>query len=560
MRVMLLSSAFNGLTQRVWLELREADPLGQPVERRAQQHHPHRAPPAPVCPFMRERIPEQVWRRWPTVVIHPGPVGDRGPSSLDWAITEGARSWGVTALQAVEELDAGPVWASRQFRLPPDPITKSALYAGPVTDAAVELVHEVVARAADPAFVPCTAPVAVGRARPAMRQSDREFCWSDSTEHIVRRVRAADGSPGVRTTLRGCAVSVFDAHRGPDLPDGEPGAVVGRRHGAVLVRTGDASVWIGQLRAVDAVKLPATLALPGGADGVPALQRTTLGSAGGTGDGTGFREIEYRRHGRVGVLSFDVSNGAMSTQECRRLAAAVRRAAARDTRVLVLRGGRTFSNGIHLNVIEAADDPAAAAWLNINAINDVCREILRVTDQLVVSALTGGAGAGGVMLALGADRVLLRDRAVLNPHYATMGLYGSEYWTYVLPRRVGRERAEQLTGECLPLGAAEAVRIGLADSVLSGPGQDVDDAVLDDAGRLAGRDDYGRRLARKRARRADDERRRPLESYRIRELAEMSRDIHDDRHGFAAARRAFVTKQPRSADVRSTRGPRSACG
>jgi putative two-component system hydrogenase maturation factor HypX/HoxX len=41
-----------------------------------------------------------------------------------------------------------------------------------------------------------------------------------------------------------------------------------------------------------------------------------------------------------------------------------------------------------------------------------------------------------------------------------------------------------------------------------------------------------------------DERHRPLETYRIRELAEMSHDIFDDRHGFAAARHAFVMKQP----------------
>ena len=56
----------------------------------------------------------------------------------------------------------------------------------------------------------------------------------------------------------------------------------------------------------------------------------------------------------------------------------------------------------------------------------------------VVVAVGGNAGAGGVMLALGADRVVLRDGVVLNPHYRTMGLFGSEYWTYVLPRRIGR--------------------------------------------------------------------------------------------------------------------------
>ena len=40
--------------------------------------------------------------------------------------------------------------------------------------------------------------------------------------------------------------------------------------------------------------------------------------------------------------------------------------------------------------------------------------------------------------ALAADRVYARDDVVLNPYYRHMGgLYGSEYWTYLLPRRVG---------------------------------------------------------------------------------------------------------------------------
>ncbi|NBH11974.1 hypothetical protein GTY80_53125, partial [Amycolatopsis sp. SID8362] len=51
-------------------------------------------------------------------------------------------------------------------------------------------------------------------------------------------------------------------------------------------------------------------------------------------------------------------------------------------------------------------------------------------------------------------------------------------------------------------------------------------------------------LARKRAARAADERRRPLETYRVRELAEMTGDIFDDHRGFARARRAFLANQP----------------
>jgi putative two-component system hydrogenase maturation factor HypX/HoxX len=264
---------------------------------------------------------------------------------------------------------------------------------------------------------------------------------------------------------------------------------------------------------------------------------------GGPDDLVGRHEITYQRLGDVGVLRFDFYNGAMSTGQCRRLATAVRHATRQPTKVLVLRGGEVFSNGIHLNVIHTAQSPALEAWHNINAIDDVCREIITCTSQLVVMSLGGNAGAGGVMLALGADHVLARDGVVLNPHYLTMGLYGSEYWTYVLPRRVGEIEAARLTQGCLPIGAADAARIGLADHVVTGAPAEFEETVLEFAAWLAERADYGRLLERKRSSRDADERRKPLEAYRAEELAEMSRDIFDDRSGFAEARDAFVSKR-----------------
>jgi putative two-component system hydrogenase maturation factor HypX/HoxX len=545
-RILLLCSSFNGLTQRVWTDLR-AD--GHEVaSRTAESDDAMRSavadvdPDVIICPFLKERIPDDVWASRPTVVLHPGPEGDRGPSSLDWAISDAEPEWGVTALGAIGEMDAGPIWGTRTFALPTDPPRKSALYAGPVTEAAAALAIQVAAQVSDPNFVPrpldYSRPGVRGRLRPVMRRPDRAFSWSDPTEHVLRRIRAADGSPGVHTELAGLPVSVFDAHRGPATP-GAPGTIALRRHGAVLVRTGDGALWIGHLRQTGTrIKLPATTVLRDRLAGVPESLEP-LGAP-----STGYREITYHRHGPVGVVGFDFYNGAMSTAQCQRLAAALRSAAAQDTSVLVLRGGQFFSNGIHLNVIEARPDAAAEAWRNINAINDVCREIITCTHQLVVAAVGGNAGAGGVMLGLGADQVLVRSGVVLNPHYRTMGLSGSEYWTYTLPRRVGAAEAHRLTGECLPIGAAEAASTGLADAVLPAAPDEFDAAVLEHAFRLATADGLGQRLAAKVAARAADERHRPLETYRIRELAEMSHDIFDDRHGFAAARHAFVTKQP----------------
>ncbi len=571
LEILLLCSAFNGLSQRAWIELSSAGHhvsvrlAGRPDAMSATVTAVD--PDLVICPFLRERVPSDVWERYRTIIVHPGPVGDRGPSSLDWAIVDGESRWGVTALQAVEEMDAGPIWAERTFDVPAD-VRKSSLYNEAVADAAIAVINEVVAKAIDPAFSPTpldhvdrVGDVA-GRSRPSMMQRDRAFSWAESTRDIIRRIRSADGSPGVHTELCGVPVSVFDAAEGP-VVSGKVGVAAVRHNGAVLVPAGDGSVWIGHVRRLDAadgsaVKLPAALALGDLIDEVPEVEEPLVPCRAGP------SEISYRRLGDVGILTFDFYNGAMSTSQCRRLVVAVQRAMAQSTRVLVIGGGESFSNGIHLNVIEAAPDPAAEAWRNINAINDVCRQIITCTTQIVVSSVRGNAGAGGVMMALGADRVVVRDGVVVNPHYRTMGLFGSEYWTYVLPRRVGHEPAAALTRDCLPVGSHEAVSIGLADRVLPRDRADYDDAVIDEAMRLATGTGYDAVLAAKQRARAESERRRPLETYRIQELAEMSRDIFDDRHGFATLRRAFVHKHGPSStpahllELPATVGHRSA--
>src|SRR5262249_51790384 len=56
---------------------------------------------------------------------------------------------------------------------------------------------------------------------------------------------------------------------------------------------------------------------------------------------------------------------------------------------------------------------------------------------------------------------------VLNSHYRSMRLYGSEYWTYTLPRRVGPMRALKLTESCQPIGAQAACQIGFIDDAFA---------------------------------------------------------------------------------------------
>jgi putative two-component system hydrogenase maturation factor HypX/HoxX len=219
--------------------------------------------------------------------------------------------------------------------------------------------------------------------------------------------------------------------------------------------------------------------------------------------------------------------------------------------VIVLFGGRDFwSNGIHLNLIEAAPDPAQESWLNINAMNDLVLAILTATEHVTVAAMYGSAGAGGLMMALAADRVFGREGIVLNPHYKGMGgLYGSEYWTYTLPKRVGGSVARQLTDECLPVSVHEARKMGLIDDVIVQDNYGVnnfkqfEDQIRRIVAKFAAQERATGLSKLKQAIRVVDEERKPLAQYRHEELEEMKRNFWGPDPSYHVARSAFVHKR-----------------
>jgi putative two-component system hydrogenase maturation factor HypX/HoxX len=559
MRILFLAHSFNSLAQRLWAEL-ERDGHEVTLELDVNDRVTEEAvglarPELVVAPFLKRAIPESVWRRHRCLVVHPGIEGDRGPSALDWAVQEGEREWGVTVLEANGEMDAGDVWATRTF--PMREASKGSIYRNEVAEAAVAAVRvaiERIGRGESPRPLDYAQPGVRGRARPPMKQADRAIDWKrDDTATVLRRIRAADGMPGVRDEIRGVACHLFDAH--PEVPlvarfaGAAPGDVVATRDGAVLRRTVGGAVWITHLKRAatgpePTLKLPATEVLGDALDGVPELPLAADAAV----DAPTWRPIVYEARGHVGVLRFPFYNGAMSTGQCEALRAEVARARARPIRVLVLAGGPDFwSNGIHLNAIEASARPAEASWRNIEAMNDLVREILAADRQITIAALQGNAGAGGCFLALAADRVVARRGAVLNPHYKAMGnLYGSEYWTYLLPRRVGEARAREIVEGRLPLVAADAQAIGLVDEAFGAAPSSFLDEVLERAVALAGAPDFEAALADKRRRRAADEAAKPLARYREEELARMKLNFYGFDPSYHVARYHFVHKLPKA--------------
>ncbi len=482
----------------------------------------------------------------------------------------GETEWGATALQAVEEMDAGDIWATHNF--PVRQASKASLYRREVTQAAIKSMLETLRRLESRDFTPepldYAKPEVRGQLRPLMKEKDRAIDWStDTVETIIRKINAGDSAPGVLGSINGEEVYLFGAHEEGELRGSKPGEIIAKRHGAICRAAADGSVWISHLRRKNIAKqagagdglldqrvhsrdksplvfkLPAAMVLGYALNAVPEspIDPLYMGTA------KTFKEIWYEEINQVGYLHFDFHNGAMSTEQCQRLLESYRLALKRPTRVIVLRGGTDFwSNGIHLNIIEAADSPEDESWRNINAIDDIVYEIINSGSHLTVSAIWGGAGAGGAMMPLAADYVWAREGCVMNPHYKTMGLYGSEYWTYLLPKRVGPGRALELTEIPLPIGMKNAKTIGMIDEILPDDYGEFQHQLRGKAEALASSPDYDVLLAQKHKRRAADEAVKPLAAYRAAELQHMRMNFYGKFYGgdisYHEARYNFVHK------------------
>ncbi|KAJ1028727.1 hypothetical protein NDA16_001893 [Ustilago loliicola] len=465
MKILFICTAFNSLAQRTALVLRSRGhavtieyALSPSLMISAATLS---SPDLIICPFLTKHVPPEIYNNYLTLIVHPGPPGDAGPSAIDWCLigdmgeledadsqlalidakhsAKGARAtmrshWGVTVLQAIEAFDAGPVWAFDQFELKGE--------------------------------------------------------WS------------------VLSTLLGTPLFLYNAHVQRDLlpPSiaarqtalNTPGTILATREGAILVDVGaDYPLWIGHLRRPKAKndkylhpKLAATMALlslPETAAKLSLLDTQKVPEwSPTTGFGSDPLQPYARRPGtyqqvwidvetspltssKVAYIHAEFYNGAFSTLQCTLLLSAIRHTLLLPNlkAVVLLGGSGYFSNGIALNVIEGSTDPSAEGWANINAIDDCVQALLAPKGVVTFAAMRGNAAAGGLAMATAADFVISTESAVLNPHYRGLGLYGSEWHTYSWYERCGESVANKFAREMLPMSATEAKQVGLVDYVLN---------------------------------------------------------------------------------------------
>ena len=156
----------------------------------------------------------------------------RGAAPVAHAILNGERVTGVTIMRMDEQLDHGPVLATREVEIGPH--EDAAALTERLASAGADLLVETVARL--DRLAPVEQDHAQATLAPKLQREDGELEWDLPAEEIDRRVRAFQPWPGVTLPFGGRRVKVRRGRQAEG--SGQPGDVVAAGADGVTVATG----------------------------------------------------------------------------------------------------------------------------------------------------------------------------------------------------------------------------------------------------------------------------------------------------------------------------------
>lgn len=134
-----------------------------------------------------------------------------------------------------------------------------------------------------------------------------------------------------------------------------------------------------------------------------------------------------------------------------------------SVRVVVIRGaGPSFAAGGDLDEFIATPEHVPAM---VERFQNVMRALTAVRKP-VVASLHGAVAGGGLGLALACDLAVAADNVRMIFAYSKLGVTCDGGLSYRLPRLVGMRKALEIALIDGPIGAAEALRLGLVNRVV----------------------------------------------------------------------------------------------
>ncbi len=170
----------------------------------------------------------------------------RGAAPIQAAIRDGLAETGVTIMQMVPALDAGPVLHAARTPIAED--ETAGELAMRLSELGASALIEALALIELGAAVPVPQDESRATYAQKLTRESARVDWTESAHVVGRHVRAYDPKPGAWASLRGGEVKLFGARVAPRAPSHLPGEVIAVDGDGLLVACGSAAVRISALQ------------------------------------------------------------------------------------------------------------------------------------------------------------------------------------------------------------------------------------------------------------------------------------------------------------------------
>ena len=188
----------------------------------------------------------------------------RGAAPMQWAILEGEAVTGVTTMQLVAEMDAGPVLLAEEVAMEPgETVTSLEARLVPV---GARLLMATVAEVGQGSLTPRPQDPAAVTFAPMLKKEDGMIDWARPAQEIERRIRAFTPWPSAFSYWQGKRVKVHGARpvaASPAPGTETPGTVVRAGADGIRVATGVGALILTELQLEGRKRMPAEAFLRG---------------------------------------------------------------------------------------------------------------------------------------------------------------------------------------------------------------------------------------------------------------------------------------------------------
>lgn len=124
MKILILTAAFDGLSQQAYTELVErghtvavqSASSDAAMEAAAMRFQPQLI----IAPFIKKPIPTDILQQYTVLSVRSGSVTDRGPCTMRGSVTENWHDWSISISQVSKDKDSGEIGTTHTLKIRPE--------------------------------------------------------------------------------------------------------------------------------------------------------------------------------------------------------------------------------------------------------------------------------------------------------------------------------------------------------------------------------------------------------------------------------------------------------